>query len=172
MLKHSHVAVLTPTGNVVPAEKTCRKCAAIKPIHEFYARRKSTDGFSWSCKKCEGYQCAANYQKQKDRYIQQHRTYYNTNKTKFKELNREGNLRQFGITVKEFDEMYEAQGRGCKLCGGNNRDGRRLAVDHEHSTGIVRGLLCGECNQSLGKFKDSPDLLRKAAVYIENKGKI
>lgn len=72
----------------------------------------------------------------------------------------------------DFDAMLEAQGGRCAICrtdkafsGGG--DGRRLAIDHCHSTGIVRGLLCGNCNRMLGLVKDDPEALRRAAAYLE-----
>ena len=42
-----------------------------------------------------------------------------------------------------------------------------LCIDHDHTTGKVRGMLCHDCNTSLGKFRDNPDILRKAADYLE-----
>lgn len=56
--------------------------------------------------------------------------------------------------------------RGCEVCG-VILAGRELAVDHCHESGKVRGLLCHSCNMGIGQFKDSPELLRKAAVYLE-----
>lgn len=61
--------------------------------------------------------------------------------------------------------MLEEQDGKCYLCGGI--DFRNLAVDHNHKTGKVRRLLCSSCNTGLGKFKDDPDLLTKAAVYLK-----
>lgn len=62
--------------------------------------------------------------------------------------------RQFGIGADEFDATLAIQG------------GRRLAVDHCHDTGIVRGLLCGSCNLGIGKFTDDPERLERAAMYL------
>lgn len=68
--------------------------------------------------------------------------------------------------------MADAQGWVCLLCGDVLEDkktgrGRTLHVDHIHGTDYIRDLLCGGCNPGLGAFKDSPELLRKAAAYIE-----
>ena len=56
----------------------------------------------------------------------------------------------------------------CEICGGDP-DGRwkRLVIDHCHSTGKFRGMLCNNCNHGLGKFQDSPELLRQAATYLD-----
>jgi hypothetical protein len=64
-------------------------------------------------------------------------------------------------------EMFEAQGGRCALCDISFQEVRRYVIDHCHNTGEVRALLCDGCNTALGKFKDSPELLRKAAHYIE-----
>lgn len=82
-------------------------------------------------------------------------------------------MREFGISSKIFDQMVQAQGGGCAVCGtpvGSMRNGKplRLAVDHDHHTGAVRGILCSNCNNGLGRFKDDPDLLRRAAEYIDD----
>jgi hypothetical protein len=75
--------------------------------------------------------------------------------------------RQFGITLAEYDARLEAQQGGCAICRGINSDGRRLAVDHDHTTGAVRGLLCADCNRALGMFNDSRELLGVAIAYLE-----
>ena len=85
---------------------------------------------------------------------------------------------KFGITLKEYNRMVQSQGGVCAICGGVNDTRRRgthngkniatsLAVDHNHKTGKVRGLLCSTCNTSIGSFKDDPVLLKKAIHYLE-----
>lgn len=76
-------------------------------------------------------------------------------------------LRQYGLTIEEYDELLVAQGYVCAICGGLNPDNRRLAVDHCHKTGQVRGLLCDLCNRGLGLFLDEVTRLRQAAKYLE-----
>lgn len=80
--------------------------------------------------------------------------------------------RTYGITVEEYLDMAEKQNFVCALCGkpnfamGVNHSGC-LAVDHDHKTGKVRGLLCHNCNRALGLLHDNPDLLRKASEYVK-----
>jgi len=80
----------------------------------------------------------------------------------------------YGMTVGEHEHMLASQGGVCKVCGQlevrRHKDGGAVAlhVDHDHETGAVRGLLCHKCNVGLGSFNDDPDLLRKAADYIEH----
>lgn len=78
-------------------------------------------------------------------------------------------LKQYGITSKEYEWMYSYQNEVCAIClkSERNKMYSRLAVDHNHKTGVVRGLLCSHCNTAIGKMLDSPSLLRKAADYIE-----
>ncbi|MFA5053580.1 MAG: endonuclease VII domain-containing protein [Parcubacteria group bacterium] len=81
-------------------------------------------------------------------------------------------LRAFGITYAEFSQLMERQLNRCAICGAEKtQDGRMFpVVDHCHQTGKVRGLLCMNCNQGLGKFKDDPAILRSAADYLEING--
>lgn len=74
---------------------------------------------------------------------------------------------QYGITLEQYNNMLEAQNYTCAICGnGDEVEGRRLAIDHCHTTGEVRGLLCGKCNRALGLFYDNKDLLSKAIKYL------
>jgi len=58
----------------------------------------------------------------------------------------------------------------CELCGRPPRPGKALCVDHHHGTGLFRGVLCKSCNTMLGLGQDSPEVLRKAAEYLERSG--
>lgn len=74
----------------------------------------------------------------------------------------------YGITPEKYDEMLVAQGGLCKICrGSDNGPWGKLAVDHCHKTGRVRGLLCAKCNKGLGQFNDNPELIRLAAAYLD-----
>jgi hypothetical protein len=78
---------------------------------------------------------------------------------------------RYGITAEDYDRMMDEQGGACAICKAECRIGLRLAVDHDHDTGKVRGLLCTHCNQAIGKLHDDPALIRKAADYLEKHGK-
>jgi len=67
----------------------------------------------------------------------------------------------------EYMRLMEKCEKKCWICGEEGPVYRELSVDHDHKTGNLRGLLCGKCNTGLGYFKDSPEVLRTAALYIE-----
>lgn len=73
-------------------------------------------------------------------------------------------MRRYGITLEQYNEMLDAQGGACAICGETKE--RSLHVDHDHVSGTVRGLLCDFCNIGLGHFQDDPDRLVAAAAYI------
>ncbi len=76
---------------------------------------------------------------------------------------------QYGITLAEYNTMLEAQDYKCAICGNEDEvEGRRLAIDHCHTSGKVRGLLCGKCNRGLGLFYDNDELLHNAIQYLKN----
>lgn len=76
---------------------------------------------------------------------------------------------RYGLSLDEYLVLRDSQGNACAICGKNAGE-KRLAVDHCHDTGRVRGLLCNNCNAALGMMGDDPELLRLAADYLE-KGK-
>ncbi|GAA3781171.1 endonuclease VII domain-containing protein [Streptomyces phyllanthi] len=71
--------------------------------------------------------------------------------------------RKYGITETERDELIASQGSVCCVC----LEALPVHVDHCHKTGRVRGVLCFSCNAALGQFKDRPDVIRRAATYVE-----
>jgi hypothetical protein len=81
--------------------------------------------------------------------------------------------KSYGITLEDYQKMSEKQNHSCAICEEKETAvdakgaERFMPVDHCHKTGKIRALLCSSCNKALGGFKDNPDLLRKAAKYIE-----
>jgi hypothetical protein len=75
---------------------------------------------------------------------------------------------KYGISIALYDALLAEQGGCCGICGAKScKTGRRLAVDHDHSTGRVRGLLCNLCNTALGKLGDSVESLERAIAYLK-----
>lgn len=79
---------------------------------------------------------------------------------------------KYGITLEQYNEMLERQNGVCAICEQDETRTARgiirsLAVDHDHETGEVRGLLCASCNQILGFARDNPEVLRSAATYLD-----
>jgi hypothetical protein len=77
------------------------------------------------------------------------------------------NLEIYGLTASDFLNMFAAQGGVCAICRKPNHRRRRLAVDHCHASGRVRGLLCDACNNIIGMAGENPMVLRAAADYVE-----
>lgn len=72
--------------------------------------------------------------------------------------------KKYGITVEDWDELFESQGRACAACfstsPGMNGKKNGWATDHDHSTGLIRGILCNRCNLALGWLGDSHDSVK------------
>lgn len=82
-------------------------------------------------------------------------------------------IRRYGITVEQFGQMMERQQGRCAICGdppdpNGVKAASRLHIDHDHTSGQVRELLCNHCNRGVGAFRDDPELMRKAIAYIES----
>lgn len=94
-----------------------------------------------------------------------HRQRYPRNKARSRRVNNRQRLRRYGMTPADKAAMLREQESVCAICG---LDVDVLCVDHCHSTGIVRGLLCHKCNWGLGMFDDDLDLLAAATSYLVN----
>lgn len=81
---------------------------------------------------------------------------------------RDMNLRRkFGITLDQYLDMVVGQGGKCKICGTFYGDiGKALAVDHDHETGEIRGLVCQRCNTLIGFIDKNFDLLQNVYEYL------
>ena len=77
---------------------------------------------------------------------------------------------KYGMTPEQRLDMIEQQQNQCAICKTQfGHDQKAIHIDHSHSTGKVRGILCAHCNTGLGKFKDSPAILAAAIEYLQER---
>jgi hypothetical protein len=137
---------LTPQDIVVPKGcKWCPECEAVKPLEEFPRTRAARSGRATYCLPCHNTRGRVSREKMGGA-----RSYHLT--------------RRYGITAAEADVMLQQQGGVCAIC----RAAPAAHVDHDHSTGRVRALLCFNCNGGLGQFRDDPDVLQAAVFYVQH----
>jgi hypothetical protein len=77
--------------------------------------------------------------------------------------------RKYGITVDDFEQLMAEQGGRCAICNQEPAEGKALHVDHCHQRGVVRGLLCAQCNWYMGKVDGDAGLLSRLVAYAEAK---
>jgi hypothetical protein len=146
--------------------KYCEKCKKNKPIEEFRVQNQRGWQFyrKGICRECHNKRATKYWHKKTSTVDGKKRTKIALLRTHLR--------REYGITLEQYNEILESQQGKCAICGKDYStimDGKkaRLAVDHCHKTGAIRGLLCNSCNTGLGNLKDDPDLLRAAIKYIE-----
>jgi hypothetical protein len=117
------------------------------------------------------------------KYAKEHpekiKAYYQKNKIKIKEYRDKNKdqkrnsmrIKEFGINNEEYNQLFIEQNGVCAICFKPERAKQNgilvlLAIDHDHKTGKIRGLLCTRCNVGLGHFNDDPILLRSATKYL------
>lgn len=146
-------------ADVDSTTKRCYKCKTHKTLEWFSRSKREKDGLQPICKICVSSYTRKNSEKKK----QQDRDRYHNFKDVWLNQNYK---RTYGISLEQYNEMLKQQKGTCAICKNKCPSARRLAVDHSHTTGIVRGLLCIHCNQGIGHLKDDPSLLRKAIDYL------
>ena len=136
--------------------KTCTRCKTEKPLSEFYADNRRKDGKLSRCKTCKN-EMLRQYRKERG---YDHRRYW-----KNPAGERERHLKaKYGITQADYDMMFKVQEGKCAVC--RKEQSRAFDVDHCHTTGVVRGLLCTNCNRMIGHAADDPIRLQNAAAYL------
>lgn len=154
--------------------KQCSRCGESKPVDSFCLRSTTKDGRNHHCRSCAK-AIAKKWNSeltphQRARKQERERLWRTRNERFRSKARRYYVKRLYGLEPEKYDKMLELQGSVCAICkcrqGGSGR-AKSLAVDHDHGTGVVRGLLCGNCNRGVGMFKDSPGLLLRAANYLE-----
>jgi hypothetical protein len=155
-------------------KKTCATCKIEKEFKEFVRDKTEKDGYTYSCKVCrrEKYNLWAknNPDKVKEKNLKrkESRKAYYRGPSGIESSRRAHLKRNYGMTLEEYNRISEAQNHVCMICGKPemNSKNKVLCVDHNHTTGEIRGLLCGLCNSGLGNFLDNKELLMKGIEYL------
>ncbi len=129
--------------------KMCYRCRSAKLLEYFSRNRSKKDGRATFCKKCMNEISRKRYSPEKDR------------KRKL--------VRLYNLTIEQYDLILWNQGGVCSICKNPPKEGKKLQVDHNHTTGSVRGLLCSRCNWLVGALED--DSADAAIDYIKRYGK-
>ena len=138
-------------GSQTEGFKVCCTCGECKPVLEFTRDNGTSDGLSPRCRECRK-TCRKAHREKNLIYAADF-----------------GLRRKYDISLVEYDEMLNAQGENCAICGKTpEEEGRRLAVDHNHKTAKVRGLLCLMCNRYVGHIEGDPALHELAVQYLRS----
>lgn len=131
--------------------RTCFKCKKDLPKEQYFP--SMWNGKNYTCKTCH----VARTLKHRQKHPEKERARWR--------------MRKYGVTVDKYNKMFEAQKGRCDICGRsivmNDKKARAPHIDHCHSSGKIRALLCIHCNTMLGSAMDNPAVLRSAAKYIE-----
>jgi len=127
--------------------KRCTKCGEDKELDQFSTERRSSDGVTAQCKSCK--------------------SQYNKNWRNQKGGNLYDRTIRYGMSPEEYEELLEEQLNCCACCGSSNPKRKAgFVIDHDHSTGLVRGLLCHNCNIGIGLLGDSILGVNNALNYL------
>ena len=159
-----------PTLDGVECLRSCTRCDtkayAIEDLNDFQRAKGAMFGRANLCKACAVLKALKNNSSKPDKTAEEEATY--------RRKQRERHLRKtYNLSLEDFAIMLESQNNTCKICKCEARSKRNsfrenLVVDHDHTTGEVRGLLCHRCNVGLGSFKDNLGLVATAAAYLAN----
>jgi len=143
--------------------KWCGRCKADLPLTYFAKNSAKKDGLQERCTPCRN----EHYNKNRADISERRRASYCTDTSWERKIQYAYNL-----TKEDFLKMLDSQGNVCAICRsddwGCGKKTTRPHVDHNHETGKVRGLLCNNCNRSLGLLKDNADVLKSAVKYLED----
>ena len=139
--------------------KECKRCKLPKALDKFGLHSGFKDGHHNICKECKASEGRVFYSKNSETILDRSRL---SAKAGWKKKR----LKQYNLTEKEYKDLSDKQNGCCAICGMKPKDKICLYIDHDHETGVVRGLLCSHCNFMLGHAKDSIDILKSGIEYL------
>lgn len=155
--------------DVSDGRKPCPRCNERKPFSEFPKNKRMFHGIGSYCKPCTN--AMQTERRATPEGAQAHRNASKKWRQSNNERHRDNSARwRYGVDHGTYDQMLATQEGKCAICGVTEPGAKaeRFSIDHCHGSQVVRGLLCNNCNNGLGRFKDDPDRLRKAAAYLES----
>jgi len=168
--------------------KICTRCKKTRVLSKFTKQKECKDGVRSICKHCDK-EWRANYylnnkekikksvsQWQKENRVlvyARKKSYYKKHPIKRKQYQRLCNLKyKFGMTVNDYNKILKNQNYTCAICHKKESKQKHLSVDHNHKTGKVRGLLCSNCNNTLGLLYEDIKILKSMITYLrKDRGK-
>ncbi len=154
----------------------CSQCKEYKPKEEFYSRKSRKRGHNYRCKMCEKAYTQQPHAREllRERARRYSHRLKKENPEEYYRRSRRSCLNQYGLTEKDYEELLEKQNGVCAICGkppygkraAHNQESK-LHIDHNHTTGKVRGLLCTRCNTSIGGFDENISIIEKAIQYLK-----
>ena len=161
---------MTNTG----IHKKCSICKKDLPIAQFHFQNQQKGQRISACKVCAGKRTKWYLYVHREKHNQRRKEKYQANKEfykqqakeyrkKFPDRTRNTNLKQkYGITLLEYEKILKEQKNKCKICRRNQKDYKKtFAVDHDHKTNKIRGILCDPCNYGLGFYEKHKDKYKK-----------
>ncbi len=139
-----------------PGVKYCAECGEIKPLGAFRSVERGSRGRTSYCHVCENSRERERYRKKREG-LSLHGKWL---------LNRHQRLRKWGLTLRKYRQMLTRQNHCCSICQERFRQEYDACVDHDHSTGVLRDLLCRRCNLMIGQAREDPIILSKGIVYL------
>ncbi len=156
-------------------EKKCTKCLLVKPLSEFYPSPRGKHGRQSACKKCDAIKAVRwnTAPENRDKIRASARRYWASHPEHRKRKQAKNRLRLTGCTPEQFEKLRTEQDFRCAICRRHESKVPRggLCADHCHKKGAVRGLLCFKCNQGIGIFDESPEILAAAIRFIQKHSK-
>ena len=152
--------------------KTCTKCKITKSYTEFHKDKYKKDGHRCLCKVCQQLAHTKRYEKdpegQRARVRDYRKRVKETSPEKLYLSHRKTALKKiYNLTLEDYNILLLSQEGKCKICG-RLPNKKLLAVDHCHSTGKIRGLLCSNCNTTLGLMNDNIEALQIMITYLKD----
>lgn len=147
--------------------KICSKCKIDKPHSDYFKDNLRKIGIRCKCKDC----CSLDTKEWRVKNRSEYNNYVAAWRAKNPDRQHKTEIkRRYQLSIEEYNAQLAAQNCKCCICGKQHdptlKRGR-LYVDHCHSTGKIRGLLCSACNSALGYMNDDIEILKTAIAYIE-----
>lgn len=153
--------------------KICASCKCELSIDNFHKKKSTKDGLHNYCKICTATKNKKWVIDNKDKHKETCKNWYSLNKEKANLKGTDWHYRKhYGITHQYFLELAKQQENKCKICNSTlsfnkEKTNDRAVLDHCHVSNKIRGILCNNCNTSLGKFKDDINILQSAIRYLQ-----
>lgn len=148
-------------------KKKCPKCKIVKDVATEFGRNKNEKkGIAIFCKSCFNRLNLESKKRNNPNYSTRRGRKPKTEEEKAKNKKDGKRLSKFKITPEEYELMLFKQNKSCKICKSEFGQHKRIYIDHCHSQGHVRGLLCINCNLALGHIKDNVTTLKKMITYL------